>query len=414
MTQAFRRNLPLTLLGFMVLAFGAYSGITLHFISTSLKSFNQWSDFLTWRFPFTLTGPTLLIILFLSLGLDRQRNRCLQIDLYSYVAVFPALLIAGIEHNTVHSQWWFGAILLGLLAFKAWNLARFLLFNQHPSIASRTNLAFFLSLVWFFSAYALWITPVHKTTGDEPHYLLMTHSLINDGDLNLYDEYKNREYFTFYDDILEPKPSDTIKNSVIKSVGLGPTYSIFLIPGYLAFWIFGRCRDNGFCERAVDTADLSILSRILSEGPPCYARSDALELDRSYFNVLSIHLSRHLRRASDNDGVAHFGFPDQNPAGAIILDGIDGYLFCTAAFEVPFFRSYYSADYRRIESCPPPGFPYIQGGFRGLLHHFGILHFRFIYFKRRALFQPFRKHPAPHILSTRMAEFCRSSRILPR
>ncbi len=41
-------------------------------------------------------------------------------------------------------------------------------------------------------------------SGDEPNYLLTTHSLLADRDINLENNYRNRDYFHFYDEKENP------------------------------------------------------------------------------------------------------------------------------------------------------------------------------------------------------------------
>ncbi len=42
-------------------------------------------------------------------------------------------------------------------------------------------------------------------SGDEPNYLLTTHSLATDGDINLADNFRDRDYFHFYDEKENPR-----------------------------------------------------------------------------------------------------------------------------------------------------------------------------------------------------------------
>jgi hypothetical protein len=59
-----------------------------------------------------------------------------------------------------------------------------------------------------FLIYGLYATglifPALPFTGDEPHYLLITKSLVTDGDINLAENYQNKEYRAFYDGELDP------------------------------------------------------------------------------------------------------------------------------------------------------------------------------------------------------------------
>jgi len=57
-------------------------------------------------------------------------------------------------------------------------------------------------------AYVLYlsglIVPALPFTGDEPHYLLITKSLVSDGDINLANNHLNKDYLKFYPGTLEP------------------------------------------------------------------------------------------------------------------------------------------------------------------------------------------------------------------
>ena len=44
----------------------------------------------------------------------------------------------------------------------------------------------------------------HPVTGDEPHYLLMDYSLIHDGDLNLRNNFLNKDYLRYYPAYIDP------------------------------------------------------------------------------------------------------------------------------------------------------------------------------------------------------------------
>ena len=89
--------------------------------------------------------------------------------------------------------------------------------------------AFFFIFYFFIS---LWFNYANQPTGDEPHYLMVTHSIVNDGDLNLKNNYENRDYEKFYDRQLKPQGADYVKGDkiysyhpVIPSVITAPFYA---------------------------------------------------------------------------------------------------------------------------------------------------------------------------------------------
>ncbi|MBN1224947.1 MAG: hypothetical protein JXB23_16985 [Candidatus Aminicenantes bacterium] len=61
------------------------------------------------------------------------------------------------------------------------------------------SLFVFLSAFIVFVLYATGIVfPPQPFTGDEPHYLLITKSILEDGDINLFNNYKNKDYLEYY------------------------------------------------------------------------------------------------------------------------------------------------------------------------------------------------------------------------
>ena len=70
-------------------------------------------------------------------------------------------------------------------------------------------------------------------TGDEPHYLLITHSLLHDHDRNLYNNYQHRDYESFFWYELKPAWGDQVSDTAIYSYRHSGGFPHTLIPGYL-------------------------------------------------------------------------------------------------------------------------------------------------------------------------------------
>ena len=67
-------------------------------------------------------------------------------------------------------------------------------------------IALFLAAFLVYNACALALVLEGVTfSGDEPNYLLTTHSLATDGDINLADNFRDRDYFHFYDEKENPR-----------------------------------------------------------------------------------------------------------------------------------------------------------------------------------------------------------------
>lgn len=74
------------------------------------------------------------------------------------------------------------------------------LINRINSIPLRRRLVllFFLAFILYQLATLLLVLQGVTFSGDEPNYLLTTHSLIYDGDINLANNYARQDYFAFY------------------------------------------------------------------------------------------------------------------------------------------------------------------------------------------------------------------------
>lgn len=76
---------------------------------------------------------------------------------------------------------------------------------------------------------------IHRTslTGDEPHYLLIAHSLWHDHDDNLYNNFQHKDYTSFFWYDLQPAWGDQISETEIYSYRHRGGFPFALIPGYV-------------------------------------------------------------------------------------------------------------------------------------------------------------------------------------
>ncbi|MGI8423302.1 MAG: hypothetical protein ACR2NO_04210 [Chloroflexota bacterium] len=59
-------------------------------------------------------------------------------------------------------------------------------------------LSYALYAGYFQAQWAFGVRPIFSITGDEPHYLTIATSLVSDRDLDVLDDYRDKEYFPFY------------------------------------------------------------------------------------------------------------------------------------------------------------------------------------------------------------------------
>jgi len=110
--------------------------------------------------------------------------------------------------------------------------------QARPGKTART-LIIISFLAYAFLASGL-VFPPQPFTGDEPHYLLITKSLLADGDIDVFNNYQNEDYLAFYPGPLESHAFQGKK-------GPGHTYSrhlpgtsVLILPSYIAGELAGK------------------------------------------------------------------------------------------------------------------------------------------------------------------------------
>ncbi len=82
-----------------------------------------------------------------------------------------------------------------------------------------------------YAAFGTRVPGAARSQGDEPHYLLMAHSLVHDGDLDLANQYAERQYAPFYGGDLEPHVSAATPPGTAYLTH-APGLSILVAPAY--------------------------------------------------------------------------------------------------------------------------------------------------------------------------------------
>ncbi len=188
------------------------------------------AGFLTWRLPILLVFSSILLTLISRNLKSSERRKIYLLDGLLWLSAPLSLLLATSVSSIHYPELLTGVFFLGLWAGKSALLFWTLYVRQKHTPA--TGILVFIVMLWFFGVHGSWHAPAHRIHGDEPHYLLMAHSLVNDGDLNLHNQYINKDYSAFYSGVLEPKPSDYIAPNEIYSRGLGAVFPVFLAPFY--------------------------------------------------------------------------------------------------------------------------------------------------------------------------------------
>jgi hypothetical protein len=105
---------------------------------------------------------------------------------------------------------------------------------------SARQIAWLVFLVTLLAYWSLvpWVSEHWRLTGDEPHYLVATHSLLMDGDLDLSNNYEQKDFTLFYVGsdldphvVIGPDGGSYPAHTLGLSLALLPAYAL----GYLAF-----------------------------------------------------------------------------------------------------------------------------------------------------------------------------------
>ena len=110
------------------------------------------------------------------------------------------------------------------------------------SLPTRPPWPFFALPLVVYMAILPWSTATHPPDGDEPHYLLLTHSLAYDFDTDLANNYENFDSLSFLNRRLEPQLGDPVgregelysRHNMLLPLILAPAYRLFGTLGALA------------------------------------------------------------------------------------------------------------------------------------------------------------------------------------
>jgi hypothetical protein len=120
---------------------------------------------------------------------------------------------------------------MGLAVGLAISFAR--LARRLPPVAFSARTIGLAGLV-FYLGVGYWISSRVGLSGDEPHYLLMTYSLLHDHDLEVQNNYGAEDYRSFYQGKIGPRLAAGTPYSV-HGIGL----PILLLPGFASLGLFG-------------------------------------------------------------------------------------------------------------------------------------------------------------------------------
>lgn len=179
-----------------------------------------------------LAAAAWLLVVIARVPLDASRP--LYLPLVSLLPWLPAPLPAAL-------MMWVGPLGLALAAaavvatlWLTWRERRaFSPATAFDLALSRTRAVAFVAGLAALYALAAWRMAPVLPGGDEPHYLIITQSLLNDGDLRIEDNHRRREYLAYVNRDLRPDTRRRGKDREIYSIH-APGVPVLVLPAFAA------------------------------------------------------------------------------------------------------------------------------------------------------------------------------------
>jgi hypothetical protein len=182
--------------------------------------------------------------------------RCmvLTLSLQGILSLFPLALITCLTTASAESRPYLFGLTYTLFIFcTCFLLVGYALANAEDVASSRSGRIWvFVTSSLVYLSIAPWVAQAAWPIGDEPHYLLLTHSLLVDHDFDLSNNYLNKDYRSFLpSDLREHHAFLNSRGEEHSSHGVG--LSMLLVPGYA----LGK-RVGAMCELGLVAALLAL------------------------------------------------------------------------------------------------------------------------------------------------------------
>ena len=96
---------------------------------------------------------------------------------------------------------------------------------------AKIRIFIFLISLLFFTLIPFRVVSIWAPTGDEPHFLMIASSLAKDGDVNLLNNYENKDYNEFYPGHLIAHSKINVEGKIYSAHGIG--LPVIILPGYI-------------------------------------------------------------------------------------------------------------------------------------------------------------------------------------
>jgi len=196
-----------------------------------IRNFDRLLPVLQLSFPLAVFLPGAAALLLRRLPAFPLRTALAWDSVTAPLALAPVAVLA-LPQVRGELEHWLGASLLALWLLRSGGLIAGL-------IAARTGNGIrwpAVALVTFacYAPLTPWTVATSTTDGDEPHLLLIAHSLWRDGDINLTNNYINRDFEPFFYGELQPQPWERVTADGGRYSNHPPVLPALLLPGYMA------------------------------------------------------------------------------------------------------------------------------------------------------------------------------------
>lgn len=190
-------------------------------------------QFIPWAIGVNVSSAALVLLFALALGWNRRFGRFVLFDLVTSLFPFAMLGYLAISDPELKREI-FGVIYIFFIFSKGLLLIWVALANVKDGTDDKRVGGWILAVSLLnYAAITPWVAFNAWPDADEPHYLLLTHSLVADHDFDLSNNYSQRDYKSYYPPDL-PDHHSLINSRgqefAIHDVGI----SALLVPGYAA------------------------------------------------------------------------------------------------------------------------------------------------------------------------------------
>ena len=220
------------------------------------------------RLVSSIPSPLLVLIAVASSGslgvFLARRGRCDLLTPFLPCGLAAAVFVPGVFARAPFLAAFAGRFLdLLLVVALAVALSRLARGIHAPAISPRTvGVAGFI----LYLSVGAWISSKVGLSGDEPHYLLITYSLLHDRDLAVQNNYGELDHRHFYQGKVEPRLAPGTPYSV-HGIGL----PLLLLPGFAAFGLFGVLLTEALLSALLLCAIYQASLRITASAPASLA-----------------------------------------------------------------------------------------------------------------------------------------------